>query len=83
MLGWVLRIAIALGAALLIYLIGAAILRKFLISPEEEPPEPADLVPVDLEYRCTVCGATVVMTAAPGEDPEPPRHCREEMVRLD
>jgi hypothetical protein len=29
-----------------------------------------------------VCGTTVVMTSAAGEDPEPPRHCREDMVRI-
>ena len=78
-LWFALRVLLALAAALLIYVIGAALLRKFKIQPDAEP-DPADLRPVDVEYRCTVCGATVVMTAAPGDDPEPPRHCREDMV---
>ena len=78
-LWFVLRLVIALGAALVIYVVGAALLRKFKIQAPAEP-DPADLRPVDLEYRCTVCGATVVMTAAPGDEPEPPRHCREDMV---
>jgi hypothetical protein len=74
-----LRVLVALGVALLIYVIGAALLRKFKIQPPAEP-DPTDLRPVDVEFRCTVCGATVVMTAAPGDDPEPPRHCREDMI---
>jgi hypothetical protein len=80
-LGWILRFVVALVAAVGIYVVGAAILRKFKIAPEAEP-DPADLRPVDVEFRCSVCGATVVMTAAPGDDPEPPRHCREDMVRV-
>ena len=78
-LWFALRLLLAVGAAVLIYVIGAGLLRKFKIQPEPEP-DPADLRPVDLEYRCSICGATVVMTAAPGDDPEPPRHCREDMV---
>ena len=30
-------------------------------------------------YRCAICGAEVRMTIAPDEDPEPPRHCLEDM----
>ena len=45
-------------------------------------PDPAQLRPVDVEFRCTVCGTTVVMTTAAGDDPEPPRHCREDMIRV-
>jgi hypothetical protein len=42
------------------------------------------VVPVDLEFRCVVCGAEVVMTAAQADvDIEPPRHCREDMVLVD
>jgi hypothetical protein len=78
-LWFALRLLLAVLAAVLIYVAGAALIRKFKIQPEPEP-DPADLRPVDVGYRCTVCGATVVMTAAPGDDPEPPRHCREDMV---
>jgi hypothetical protein len=80
-LGLVLRVLIGLVGALTIYVIGAALLRKFKIEPEPEP-DPSQLRPVEVEYRCAVCGATVVMTAASEDDPEPPRHCREEMVRV-
>lgn len=81
MVGTVLRVVVGLAGALTIYVVGAALLRKFKIPPEPEP-DPASLHPVDVEFRCTVCGTTVVMTAAPGDEPEPPRHCREDMVRV-
>jgi hypothetical protein len=80
-LGLVVRVLIGLVGAVTIYVIGAALLRKFKIEPEPEP-DPSDLRRVEVEFRCTVCGTTVVMTEAPGDDPEPPRHCREDMVRV-
>ena len=81
-IGWILRVAIAVPAGLLIYLVGASMLRKFKIPPDAEP-DPEQVVPVDVRYRCTVCGAEVTMTAAQaGDEPEAPRHCREDMVRV-
>jgi hypothetical protein len=77
-----LKVLVALAAAVGLYQIGAFCVRSFWFSPPppNEPPEPSELTPVHYEYRCTVCGATVVMTAAPSEDiPDPPRHCREDM----
>jgi len=80
--GWVFRGAAALVAALAIYLVGAGILRKFKIAPDSEP-DPSQVVPVDARFRCIVCGAEVTMTAAQeGQDPEAPRHCREDMVPI-
>ena len=80
--GWIVRVAIAVPAGLLIYLVGASTLRKFKIPPDAEP-DPELVVPIDLRYRCTVCGAEVTMTAAQaGEEPEAPRHCREDMERI-
>ena len=81
-IGWIVRVAIAVAAGLLIYLVGASTLRKFKVPPDAEP-DPEQLVPVDVRYRCTVCGAEVTMTAAQaGEEPEAPRHCREDMARI-
>jgi len=74
----VLRIVLAVAVALVVYVIGASMLRKFHVAPPEEP-DPEDIQPVDLHFRCIVCGAEVTMTAAQ-EAPEPPRHCREDMV---
>jgi hypothetical protein len=74
------KVAIAIGAALAIYLLAFKLIRPFSVIPPEEP-EPGELEPVDLRYRCIVCGAELTMTAAPGGvAPEPPRHCREDMV---
>jgi hypothetical protein len=72
---------VAVVAAFTIYLVGASIIRKFQIAPPEEP-DPAELRAVDARFRCTVCGAEVTMTVSATDEPEAPRHCREDMVRL-
>jgi len=70
----------AILVALLIYLLGAAMVRN--LARGEPPPEPdvVELEDVDYRYQCIVCGAQAVLYAAPeGEVPEAPRHCREPM----
>jgi len=70
----------AILVALLIYLVGAAMVRN--LANGEPPPEPeeTELEDVDYRYQCIVCGAQLVLFAAPeGEVPAPPRHCREPM----
>ena len=77
----VLKVLIAAVAAVLIYLVAARSIANF--SKSEPPPDPseAELEDVDYRYRCVVCGAQLVLYAAPeGEAPEAPRHCREPMV---
>ena len=73
----VLKIVIALVAMLLLYWIGAALVRGFGAEPPEEGED--EVHPVDLRFECLVCGAQVTMTAAPGDEPVAPRHCMEEM----
>lgn len=82
MLGWILRVVGALAVGLVIYLVVVSMLRKFTMAPPAEP-DPDDIKPVHLRFRCIVCGAEVTMTAAQDDDPEPPRHCREDMVLVD
>ena len=80
-LWWVLKVAAALTAGVVIYLIGARMVGNF--SKSDPPPEPGEvpLEDVDYRYKCIVCGAQVVLYAAPeGDMPEPPRHCREPMA---
>lgn len=66
-------------------LIGAALLKvgwvmiSGLAQPIPEPAEAGVLRKVKLVYRCSICGAEVKMTAAASEDPEPPRHCLDDM----
>jgi hypothetical protein len=79
-IGWTLRVIVGVIAAVLIYVTGAATLKKFKIAPDSEP-DPERVVPVNVRFRCIVCGAEVTMTAAQaGDEPEAPRHCREDMV---
>lgn len=70
-------VAAALGGLAILWL-GIAALRV-LSQPQPEPPPPGELRKVRLTFRCTLCGTEVRMTIAPTEDPEPPRHCGEEM----
>ena len=70
-------LAAALGGLAILWL-GIMILR-ILAQPQPEPPPPGELRKVRLTYRCSLCGTEVRMTIAPMEDPEPPRHCGEEM----
>ena len=61
----IVRIVIGVAVALIVYVIGASMLRKFHVAPPAEP-DPDDIQPVDLHFRCIVCGAEVTMTAAQG-----------------
>jgi hypothetical protein len=82
----VFTILYVLGAvliALVIYLLGAAMVRN--LAHGEPPPDPEDreLADVDYRYQCVVCGAEAVLYSAPeGEVPEAPRHCREPMALI-
>jgi hypothetical protein len=70
--------AVAAAVAYLIIALGLGML-GLLASPVPEPPPPGELRKVRLTFQCVVCGAEVRMTAAAEADPEPPRHCFDEM----
>jgi hypothetical protein len=72
------NVAIAAVAAWAILRLGVAMLTG-LARPLPEPPPAGELRKVKLMYRCDICGAEVRMTVAPTEEPEPPRHCQDEM----
>jgi len=74
----VVNVIIAIVAAWVIIAVGLALLRG-LARPIPEPPPAGELRKVKIQYRCSLCGAEVRMTVAPDEDPEPPRHCQEDM----
>jgi hypothetical protein len=80
----VVRVGLAVLAALVLYLIGASMVRNFANSePPPDEPDVSTLEDVDYRFRCIVCGAQAVLYAAPeGEVPEAPRHCREPMVLI-
>lgn len=74
----VLKILIAIAAAVLIFRVGASMIRS-MSTPLPEPPPPGELRKVKLVYRCSNCGAELRMTKANDEVPEAPRHCMEDM----
>lgn len=51
-----------------------------LARPVPEPPPEGELRKVKLHYRCEICGTEVRMTVAADLDPEPPRHCQDDMT---
>ncbi len=77
-MGTAFKIIIASAVFLVIMKAGLTVLR-ILAQPVPEPPPPGELRKVKLTYRCSICGTEVRMTVAPNEDPEPPRHCQEDM----
>ena len=79
-MGTALRIAIAvaIAAVYLIFRMGLAVLKSFA-QPVPEPPPPGEMRRVKLRYRCALCGMEIRVDRALSEDPEPPRHCMEEM----
>jgi hypothetical protein len=78
-MGIVLKVLVAVLIGYLILRLGLAVLRMFA-QPVAEPPPPGELRKVKLMYRCDLCGTEVRMTAALDQDPEPPRHCLEDMT---
>lgn len=77
-MGNVVNIIIAVVIFLVIMKLGLTVLRG-LAQPIPEPPPPGELRKVKIQYRCSICGTEVRMTAATNEEPPPPRHCLEDM----
>ena len=69
---------LALLLGLVIWRVSISIIRMLSTPPPEIDPD--DVVEVDQDYRCTVCGAELTMKAVNVADDKPPRHCREEMI---
>lgn len=73
-----LRLVIAFVIAFVIYRAGLWLIKSIGSIPPP-PPAPGEMRRIKLKYRCSLCGTEIRMTAAPTEDPEPPRHCMEDM----
>ncbi len=69
---------LALLLGLIIRRISIAIIRMLSTPPPELDPD--ELVEVDQDYKCTVCGAELTMKAVNVAEDKAPRHCREEMI---
>ncbi|MBC8364255.1 MAG: hypothetical protein H8E59_04580 [Actinobacteria bacterium] len=72
------KVVLAVIVAVVLIRAGLVLLRA-LATPVPEPPPPGDLRKVKLQYRCSLCGTEVRMTVATEQDPDPPRHCMEDM----
>ena len=70
-------IAAVLGIAIVVFTLWSI---KFIASGPPPEPDMSDAQEVDIPYLCTVCGMSLTITQAHGEDVTPPRHCREDMV---
>lgn len=75
------KVAIAAAAFFLILRVGVMMLGG-MARPIPEPPPAGELRKVKIAYRCEHCGAELRMTVSPSEDPEPPRHCQDDMTLL-
>jgi hypothetical protein len=78
-MGTVVNVLIAVAVAYVLIRIGVAFLRM-MATPIPEPPPAGELRKVKIMYRCEICGTEVRMTVAADIDPEPPRHCQEDMT---
>jgi hypothetical protein len=74
----VVKLLISIVIFLVVMWLGLFVLRA-LANPQPGPPPPGEMRRVNLRYRCGVCGVELKLTAAPEEDPPPPRHCLEDM----
>lgn len=74
MITWI--VAIAMGVAIMAVSLWAI---RLLATPQPPEPDPEDVHEVEVRYRCTVCGMRLTITHAQDEEPDAPRHCREEM----
>ncbi len=77
-MGDILRVLVAVGAVYLIFRMGLAVLKSFA-RPLPEPPPPGEMRRIKLRYRCSLCGMEIRIDRATTEEPDPPRHCMDEM----
>ncbi len=77
-MGFVLDVAVAVVAGYLIFKVGFAVLGSFA-RPAPEPPPAGEMRRVNLTYRCPLCGMELRVREALSENPDPPRHCMDEM----
>ena len=75
------KVLVAAAVVWVILRIGVTMLGG-LARPIPEPPPEGELRKVKLQYRCEICGTEVRMTVAPDIDPEPPRHCQDDMTLM-
>ncbi|MDP9494032.1 MAG: hypothetical protein M3P87_02230 [Actinomycetota bacterium] len=73
-----LDVFLALLIGVVIWRVSISLIRMLGTPPPEIDPD--DVVEIDQDYKCTVCGAELTMRAVNVQDDAPPRHCREDMI---
>lgn len=71
-------VLLALAMGVVIWRVAVGVTRLLATPPPAIDPE--DVVPVNQDYHCSVCGAEVTMKVANVQTDTPPKHCREEMI---
>lgn len=71
-----LAIAVAIGVSILAATLWVV---RMLLIPQPGDPDPDQVKEIAVDYRCVVCGMRLTITHAQEENPEAPRHCREDM----
>lgn len=74
----VVDVIFAVLIGVVIWRVSIAVIRMLGTPPPEIDPD--DVVEVDQDYKCTVCGAELTMRAINLQGDAPPRHCREDMI---
>ena len=69
-------IAVAIGAGIMAAALWAI---RLLATPGPEEPDPDEVHETAIDYKCTVCGLRLTVTAAQEGETTAPRHCREDM----
>jgi len=72
------NVVIAVVIFVVVVRLGLAAIRM-IASPAPPPPPAGELRKVNAKFRCSICGMEMKVVLSPDEDPEPPRHCMEEM----
>jgi len=76
-LPWV-KLIVGVLFIVIVLRVGIWVLRGFAM-PMAQPPPEGEMRKIDMRYRCSICGTEARMTIAPTDDPDPPRHCQEDM----
>jgi len=74
-----LQVVIAVMIGVAIFWVAMWVIRLLAI-PAPSEPDPADVHEVGYDFKCTVCGLRLTVTAAQDGELAAPKHCREEMV---
>jgi len=72
-------IAIAIGVAIIAVTLWVV---RLLLVPQPGDPDPDAIKEIAVDYRCIVCGMRLTITHAQDENPDAPRHCREDMIEV-